>query len=223
MMHYMLVGLLLLGAEPGASTTPITGPPPAVREKLHAEFDREIGAALKRESRANHPRERTAAIRELCRIHQELVADPRYSTTDWLKGFRAKVWGRLMQTKAELKRQLARQNGPPGRGEVRETPEEIAREQAQSTAADSLATTLGLLDSSLGSPGLLAARGGGAETEANGRELVELIQHTINPDSWDVNGGPGTIFYYAPLQCLVVRASTEVHENLGGVVGALRK
>jgi hypothetical protein len=52
--------------------------------------------------------------------------------------------------------------------------------------------------------------------------LVDLIERTINPAFWDVVGGPGTIFYYAPLQCLVVRATTEVHENLGGFVGNVR-
>jgi hypothetical protein len=51
---------------------------------------------------------------------------------------------------------------------------------------------------------------------------VALIERTINPNFWEVVGGPGSIVYYAPLQCLVVRATAEVHENIGGSVGDVR-
>jgi hypothetical protein len=55
-----------------------------------------------------------------------------------------------------------------------------------------------------------------------GPELVELIQRTISPDTWDVNGGNGTVFYYAPLRVLVVRAPAAVHGQVGGVLGQAR-
>jgi len=32
---------------------------------------------------------------------------------------------------------------------------------------------------------------GGADNDSNA--LVDLIQQTIDPESWDINGGPGTI------------------------------
>ena len=71
---------------------------------------------------------------------------------------------------------------------------------------------------------MMFSRGGGivADTAANGQALIDLIERTINPDFWDVNGGPGTIIYYAPLQCLVVLATGEVHEQIGGVLDAVR-
>jgi hypothetical protein len=56
-----------------------------------------------------------------------------------------------------------------------------------------------------------------------GEELVDLIRKTIAPSSWDVNGGPGTIQYWRPGHALVVRASDDVHEQIGGVVGQLRQ
>jgi len=55
-----------------------------------------------------------------------------------------------------------------------------------------------------------------------GPKLVELIQQTIAPDSWDVNGGPGTIMYFSPLRVLVVRQTGEVHDHLGGLLPAMR-
>jgi hypothetical protein len=55
-----------------------------------------------------------------------------------------------------------------------------------------------------------------------GPQLVELIQATISPGTWDVNGGPGSIFYYAPLRVLVVSAPDGVQEQIGGVLGQMR-
>jgi hypothetical protein len=36
----------------------------------------------------------------------------------------------------------------------------------------------------------------------------------IDPDSWDIRGGPGTVRYYAPKRAIVVRQSAEVHVSL---------
>ena len=54
-------------------------------------------------------------------------------------------------------------------------------------------------------------------------DLVELIQNTISPEFWDVVGGPGTIMYYRPLLAIVVRATSEVHHQVGGAMDALRR
>ncbi len=61
--------------------------------------------------------------------------------------------------------------------------------------------------------------GGAAEREA--ANLIELIRRTIKPEHWDVNGGPGAMYFYAPTYSLVVRASLEVHWAIGGLQGAL--
>ena len=55
------------------------------------------------------------------------------------------------------------------------------------------------------------------------QELIELIQNTIAPESWKVNGGNGSISYYAPLKVLVIRQSGEVHHQIGGALRQLRK
>ncbi|HEX4588641.1 MAG TPA: hypothetical protein VH120_01850 [Gemmataceae bacterium] len=48
----------------------------------------------------------------------------------------------------------------------------------------------------------------------NVQSLIDLIVSTIDPESWDVRGGPGTIRYYAPTRSIVVRQSQEVHVSL---------
>ena len=50
-----------------------------------------------------------------------------------------------------------------------------------------------------------------------------MIQHTIAPQSWDVNGGNGTIIYFAPRQAIVVRQTDDVHGDLDAVLRGLRK
>jgi hypothetical protein len=90
------------------------------------------------------------------------------------------------------------------------------------SAAASLTESLALLDQTQGGPGYLLAMGGRAGPADYGPELVALIEQTINPAFWDVNGGPGSIVYYSPLHCIVVRATSDMHGNVGALLGGLR-
>ena len=65
--------------------------------------------------------------------------------------------------------------------------------------------------------------GGGRGANARAVELIELIQTTIAPDTWDVNGGNGSIRYYSPVHALVVRQTGEVHHQIGEALQALRR
>jgi hypothetical protein len=67
-----------------------------------------------------------------------------------------------------------------------------------------------------------ANRPGAAATVDYGPDLVELIQQTISPATWDINGGNGSIVYFAPLQVIVVSAPATTHDQIGDVLGQLR-
>lgn len=58
---------------------------------------------------------------------------------------------------------------------------------------------------------------------ARAMELVELIQNTIAPETWDVNGGNGSIRYFSLLKVLVVRQTGEVHHQIGKTLPQLGK
>lgn len=62
--------------------------------------------------------------------------------------------------------------------------------------------------------------GGGANAQAI--KLIDLIQNTIAPESWQAAGGRGSIYYFDLLKVLVVRQTGEVHHQLGGVLEQLR-
>jgi hypothetical protein len=195
--------------------------PAAASDRGFHVYQQQISALFKQESLAAGNAERAAAVRALCELHRDIVRDPRYATSPVLREYRGRLWSRLTRIKNEWKQELARDSkaGPTQMDEV------AALETASRSAvlaADTLADSLSLLDELQGGPGSLLAFGGGAAPADNGLALVALIERTINPAFWDTAGGPGTIVYYAPLQCLVVRATAEVHGQIGGGLGGLR-
>jgi hypothetical protein len=70
--------------------------------------------------------------------------------------------------------------------------------------------------------------GGGGAGGAAGQagdlsdDLIELIQDTIAPDTWDVRGGQGSIRYYSPNPALIIRQTSEIHGDVGDVLGQVR-
>ena len=63
--------------------------------------------------------------------------------------------------------------------------------------------------------------GGGANAQAI--QLIDLIQNTIAPETWQKAGGKGSIYYFDLLKVLVVRQTGEVHHQLGDVLEQLRR
>ncbi len=74
--------------------------------------------------------------------------------------------------------------------------------------------------SSVGLSGEPGVAGGAAEA-ANVQQLIDLIEATIQPESWETNGGRGTIRYYSPLHVLVIRNTQQVHREIGGLIGVV--
>ncbi len=56
----------------------------------------------------------------------------------------------------------------------------------------------------------------------NAASLIDLIQSTIAPASWDVRGGQGSIMYFSPGGNLVVRQTGETHQAVGAALQQMR-
>ena len=69
-------------------------------------------------------------------------------------------------------------------------------------------------------PSATPSAGGAA---ADPRQLVDLIQATVRPESWEANGGTGTIRYFDNGHGLVVSAPEDVHEELDNLLRQLRR
>jgi hypothetical protein len=98
----------------------------------------------------------------------------------------------------------------------------MKKRQKEEAEAKRSASAGAKASSAASSVAISGAAGGRGEAD-NADELIELIRTTIRPESWDVNGGPGSIFYYRPSMALVVTQTQEVHWLIGGLAGALRK
>ncbi len=222
MLSFFVLCLAALGAEdsgsrhqavPPTTQAATTQAAAEVRRPFH-EIQNELSDLLKREALTKDAAERSELVRRMCVLHGEILHDPRHEYAEAMKGYRTQVWARLKRIQTDLKNKIARDRKTKA--------PDIGTDPAILAASDSLAASLSLLDSSLNGPSALLARGGRAGPADYGPELVDLIERTINPDFWDTNGGPGTIVYFAPLRCLVITATGEMHQNVGGLVGGLR-
>ena len=216
----IVLALAAASADRPAVGSVATGERSATLRRL-SEIDKEVAAAMREQARAETKAERAAAIRELTRLYVEIKNDPRLENSDILKACKARLWSRLTRVQKDLRRELDRAAKAAARDPA------AAELHAIREASDSLASQMSLTNYSLGGPGYVFQQAGGAlgggTQEDYGEELIELIQRTIAPTFWDTAGGPGSMFYFKPLMALVVSATAEVHDNVGGLLGALRR
>jgi hypothetical protein len=165
-----------------------------------------------------------------------------------LRGDAAKVRRRLISIGRKLESQLKRQGVPQPSGLSQTVDEQISQAIATSQSEGGFTQSEGEFtqsgtSSSQNAGGSNGANslGGNASSSATGTtagsiqggnapgplpdtgwELVELIQRVVAPDFWDSRGGPGTIRYFAMRRVLVVRATSDVHEQIRDLLMALR-
>jgi hypothetical protein len=139
----------------------------------------------------------------LCDLYVVLRNDARYSTSEMLRGDATKIRRRLLSVARSREQALRRQGSEPS--------SELSK-QIDSAIESALAGTGD--DRSLGAAA--------AAPFGNGWEIVELIQRIVDPDFWDSRGGPGSIKYFAMRRVLVVRATSDVHQQIKDLLTALR-
>ncbi|MHB8901622.1 MAG: hypothetical protein ACYC6Y_22950 [Thermoguttaceae bacterium] len=227
-------------AESPALETQTQGLPSA---ELRKRTGRELMAAVRETlARLADPKNEQleAAVEELLFVYGELEADCSMAGSQ-REYYLKKVGLRLEQLGVELKKRIARNKrlAPP------KVPEEIREAQADSLAQQGGVAAAGVpAAAGRAAAGPAVHPGAGAKKpparplmgrgpaggtgramggDDYGQHLVELIQKTVAPSSWDVNGGLGTIFYWRPGRALVVRQTGQVHDEMGGVLGQLRR
>lgn len=72
-------------------------------------------------------------------------------------------------------------------------------------------------------PETTAAALNGTEAQ-NSQALIALIENTVEPDSWEARGGNGSVMYIGGrIKALVIRQTDEVHRQIGGTLGGVRR
>jgi hypothetical protein len=204
--------LLTLGVFAAPGERQQASPPAAHKDQRatlrpFTELTADVRAALRREAMAQSIEERESPVLELISLFDELQQDPRRQPETVLDHLRMKVRARLARVKDNLKKEVVRLGGSvPNR---------------HGTLGHNGRTAAALAQMPIGLQA--TGRGGGAVAAAQGAALVELIERTISPEIWDVNGGPGAVVYFAPRHALVVRAPSEIHYRVGGLLRGLRE
>jgi hypothetical protein len=184
---------------------------PLVPPRSGRELEQAAHAALRHWARPTD-RDAEVAAREFLVLYKELKDDTRLPAAQ-REELRGKIRGRLAQLSQLLARRDARQT-------------RLAKNQAP--AVPTIGKPLGVLAQQAPAGGMGGVGGGmgGGPAQADddyGPSLVELIQTTIAPTTWDVNGGPGSIYYWRQQRALVVRAGDDVQDEIGGVLDQLNR
>lgn len=151
---------------------------------------------------------------DLVKLYGEITRDDRLLTSNALNSYRVKLRARLMKVQKRLEREQEQAREQRGRDDQLAAGGDKGHTGSTGSLGDST-------QSDQSSSSAAGARGGASFDD--GLALVELIQRTISPKFWDVNGGPGSIVYYRQWHALVIRATPEIHRQIGGEIGGLRK
>lgn len=175
----------------------------------------DTAAAIEKSRHADRHRT-TAVIVDLCSLHDELVVHPDFAASTVLTGCRARIAGRLADMKRELQKQTGRLDGTKLAGD---------------SGGGESALAGYLVGRHLRIGGWLAGGPGGqtwwmagsfAPGDEHAVELINLIQTTIHPDRWRVNGGEASIGYWSPGLALVVTADQLTQERIESLLIGLR-
>lgn len=217
---------------PTATPSAAVDQEPLVPARTGTELRDAVRSALRRWAR---PSDKAAdlAAREFLALYRELQADDRLALGQ-REQLRTKVRGRLLKLseqisrRAAVQRRLARDRRPESVDAATGIPDVLA--QFGAPRPGGFGWPGGFGGPGFGGPGFAGPGFGGGMpgggpfgagagvNDDYGQDLVELIQHTIAPNTWDVNGGLGTIYYWRPGRAMVIRQTGEVHGQIGDLL-----
>ncbi len=203
------------------------------RDKLSL-FDTkgDIKAFSKRMDDAETELELFDAIVDLGALYCKVVGDPRFNRSERLQGYRGRLAAKLQLAKRTIikdqKKQAREESRYPGTDE-----ESLAHNELETAIIDKhwrlVAHSIGGTGPTMyfasgmhGASGHFFRGHAAGAGQFCGQELIDLIEAVLHPDFWQSNGGAGVAHYYSPLRILVVRATTEVHEDLERLLETLR-
>jgi hypothetical protein len=206
----------LLAAIPTASAAVETDerPPHEVRQDVHT--------ALRSQASTTGAAQETA-VHQLLALYHELQASTRFSESAQ-KQLSGLVRNRLQRIQRTLARDAeqpldrsAPADSPPQRALLAQIPGIRAAQAPQPAPAAGNLPPQRAFGNRAGQVNAL-----NAATARNAENLIELIETTIAPKSWQSVGGPGTIVFFSPSQVLVVRQTDGVHAQVGAAIQNLR-
>jgi hypothetical protein len=194
-----------------------------------AEMRATVTEAL-RASAAKEPEERDDAGRHLVSVLLDLERDQSLPRDERVQ-LHAQVRLRLLALEKTLRAEQASQSRnskvnaalPKGAHDAPATLRRSTPVLAQVAGPAAAGPRGGLV----GRPGAVAPVGnavvGQSASPDYGQDLVDLIHAVVQPPTWDINGGLGSVVYFRNYRVLVVTAPSDVHSDVGDLLGQLRK
>ena len=178
----------------------------------------DVQKTLRAQAIATTANQREVAIRQLVQLHGEAAEHEMFATSQTLQRTVRLVRGRLRQVASQLSAALREEppNRSPRARRARKRPDHA---KPRTTV---LAQQPGL-NPPVHQGGVGVPIAGQPALGDNGPALVDLIQRTISPPIWDVNGGPATMVYFAPRHAVVARAPGETHRDVARLLNGLRR
>ena len=207
------------GSDVSSSSAPSKVSEAFVTPRTRAQWVRDVTDALRSQAQADDGEQPRAFVR-LVSLYQQIIKDDTLHHSD-RNQLRHKLRKRLIRVGSELpgdlKHRQHRVEVVRRRAKVEDRPDKLEMIKEDEAILAQWHDVLGQVGGGFAQGG---AAGGGDNLD-HGEELVELIQRVITPDTWDVNGGPSSIVYYRGLKVLVISATSEVHEKIGGLADGL--
>ena len=210
---FSLICCPILSADDGLGNEAIKGTQVASLTELRNQT-REL---LRREAILKSGPAKDEAATALCDMYVILRQDDRYADSEMLQQDAGKIRRRLLTTAQKRKGRLRREkiDRPTNLSKQVDMALENARQRYESESSRSSNSKKSEQRDSSGveSQNTPTGRAAGSAMD-NGWQLVELIERIVEPDFWESTGGPGSIYYFAARRVLVVRATSDVHEQV---------
>jgi len=218
----------VLGAptvETVPSTATAVAQEPLVPFRTGVELRDAARAALRRWAKVEDKQAQLAA-REFLVLYRELQADQKMSRMQ-REQHRTKIRGRLMGLSVQIKKWAAIQRRLAKKDQPKSVDAAIDVNSVLAQFGGFGRQGRGMMGPGMGGPGMMGgggAMGGGALVNDDyGEAFVELIQKTIAPATWDVNGGLGSIYYWRNQRAIVVRQVGDVHDDIGDLLEQMNR
>jgi len=198
-----------------------------------ADLQREVRAALKRWKKVPDPQAEAAAS-EFLALYRALEADhelPEKARNGLKRTLQIRLDALSRQILTHLEKERETSVKCP---ESAKRPRSVKRSGTENAAGrdgkDGVSEELGQIGGGAGGfgngmGGMNGIGGNGQEqrVQESGEHLVEVIQATIHPDSWESNGGQGTIYFWMPNGSLIIRQTDANHEEIRNLLNQLRR
>lgn len=213
-------------AEERVTETPEKGSSVKAAPFCGSELQRQVQDALRRWKKVSDSQAEGAA-HEFLGLYQALNADSELGDSV-RKNLTRSVRRKLVQLSRQIEAsiEIPDENAEPSQASLPETTPPPASVKSAKRKSVPMAQAAGGGAGAMGGGafgGIAGGTGNSQSVQESGEKLVELIQETIHPDSWETNGGNGAIQFWLPGGNLIIRQTDANHEEIQNLLDQLRR